>query len=83
MQMMRSNVENAERQKEQMYRDIEKEEEHARESLQIKLEEMQKKHQEDMDDMEDERKQSRAANDVIFNTCRDGISLHLYRRSNT
>lgn len=68
LQMMRSNVENAERQKEQMYRDIEKEEEHARESLQIKLEEMQKKHQEDMDDMEDERKQSRAANDVIFNT---------------
>ena len=73
LQIMRSNVEDAERQKEQMYRDIEKEEEHARESLQIKLEEMQKKHQEDMDDMEDERQLVLDANAKISEVFVDGV----------
>lgn len=66
LQMMRASVEDAECKKEQMYRDIEKEEEHAREELDLKMKDMRKKYQQEFDEYENIWKQSKEANDVIF-----------------
>lgn len=68
LDMLRASVADAEQQKEQMYRDIEKVEEHAREELALKMEDMRKKYQKEFDDYENIWKQSKEANDVIFNT---------------
>lgn len=56
-EMLRASVADAERQKE-----------HAREELALKMEDMRKKYQKEFDDYENIWKQSKEANDVIFNT---------------